>query len=293
MCMPAITAIPHRFSVIPVLLVALLAHVSASADELPETIKRPELRVCADPNNLPFSNRAGEGFENELAEMVGDALGKEIRYEWHAQRRGFLRNTLNAGKCDLVMGTPHRGMLATTRSYYNSTYVFLSRADRNLTFSSMKAPELKDLTIGVHLIGDDGANTPPAHALGEQGIVDNVEGFMIYGDYRDDSPPSELVRAVARGDIDIAAVWGPLAGYFAARGDVPLRLVPITDTLDYMPMLFQYPIAMGVRKTDPFLKSQLNEFIYQNGEEIQALLERYHVPLTRQMKPMVLGGGPG
>ncbi|WP_166254418.1 substrate-binding domain-containing protein [Marinobacter salicampi] len=285
-----------RSALFPALLLALagLSPVAAAQPgELPETIKRPELRVCSDPNNLPFSNRAGEGFENQLAELVADELGKEVRYEWHAQRRGFLRNTLNAGKCDIVMGTPHLGMLATTRSYYNSTYVFLSRADRNLTFSSMKAPELQDLTIGVHLIGDDGANTPPAHALGEQGIVDNVEGFMIYGDYREDSPPSRLVKAVARDEIDVAAVWGPLAGYYAARSAVPLRLVPITDTLDYMPMLFQYPIAMGVRKTDPFLKNQLNEFIYQNGEEIQALLERYNIPLAGRMEPVILGGGPG
>jgi quinoprotein dehydrogenase-associated probable ABC transporter substrate-binding protein len=239
-----------------------------------------KLRVCADPNNLPFSNARGEGFENELAELVAAALGETVEYTWWAQRRGFIRNTLNAGSCDVIMGVPPLDMIATTRPYYESTYVFVSRQDRELEFSSIEAPELKTLRVGVHLIGDDGANTPPAHALGAQHIVDNVVGYMIYGDYREDSPPARLIEAVERGEIDVAAVWGPLAGYFAQRSPVPLKIVPITDTEAYRPLLFQFPISMGVRKDDQALADQLNQVIERRRDDIQALLRRYGVPLV-------------
>jgi quinoprotein dehydrogenase-associated probable ABC transporter substrate-binding protein len=241
------------------------------------------LRVCADPNNLPFSNARGEGFENKLAELVADDLGKTVSYTWWAQRRGFVRNTLNAEECDVVMGVPPLEMIETTRPYYRSTYVFLSRRDRGLDFSSMEAPELITLRIGVHLIGDDGANTPPAHALGAQHIVDNVKGFMIYGDYREEAPPSQLIKAVERGEIDIAAVWGPFAGYFAQTSPVPLKIVAITDTDVYRPLAFEFPIAMGARKGDTALADQLNQVIEERRDEIEALLRRYGVPLVESV----------
>ena len=248
----------------------------AQADRLGQD----QLRVCADPNNLPFSNARGEGFENALAELVAADLGKTVSYTWWAQRRGFIRNTLNAGTCDVIMGVPPLDTIANTRPYYGSTYVFVSRRDRGLDFSSIQAPELKALRIGVHLIGDDGANTPPAHALGAQHIVDNVVGYMIYGDYREESPPARLIEAVERGEVDVAAAWGPLAGYFAQRSPVPLKIVPITDTAAYRPLLFQFPIAMGVRQGDEALADQLNEIIERRRQDIQALLTRYGVPLV-------------
>jgi mxaJ protein len=253
-----------------------LSGAAAAGDPAPDA-----LRVCADPNNLPFSNAKGEGFENELAELVAEDLGKRLAYTWWAQRRGFLRNTLNAGSCDVVMGVPDLDLIATTQPYYRSTYVFVSRQERGLDFSSIEAPELKTLRVGVHLIGDDGANTPPAHALGEQGIVENVVGYMIYGDYREDSPPARLIEAVERGEVDVAAVWGPFAGYFAQRSAVPLKVVPITGTEAYRPQVFQFPIAIGVRKGDQALAARLDEVIERRQDEIRALLERYGVPLVK------------
>ena len=238
------------------------------------------LRVCADPNNLPFSNARGQGFENELARLVADELHTTVAYTWWAQRRGFIRNTLNAGRCDVIMGVPPLDMIATTRPYYRSTYVFVSRRDRKLGFSSIEAPELRRLTIGVHLIGDDGANTPPADALGERQIVDNVKGYMIYGDYHDATPPARLVEAVERGEVDIAAVWGPLAGWAAQRSPVPLDLVPITGTDALRPLLFQFPIAMGVRKHDTALAQRLDQIIVARRDAIRSLLQRYGVPLV-------------
>lgn len=255
---------------------ALLGAMAVPASAAPG---EPALRVCADPNNMPFSNARGEGLENKLAELVAKSFGTHVEYTWHAQRRGFIRQTLKAGLCDVVMGVPYMDMLATTRAYYSSEYVFVSRADRQLEFSSLDAPELAELTIGVHLIGDDGYNTPPAHALAMRGLVDNVRGYMIYGDYRQEAPPMRLLDAVVSGDVDIAAVWGPQAGWYAEHSDVPLRVVPITDTERYLPLVFQFPIAMGVRKDDLALRNRLNGFIAGHGPEIQDLLASYGVPV--------------
>jgi len=268
----------RRAPLAAVLLAALLGTPARAGQ--PADPAEGMLRVCADPNNLPFSNAKGEGFENQLAELVARELGLRVSYTWWAQRRGFIRNTLKAGACDVIMGVPPLDMIRTTRPYYRSTYVFVSRADRGLGFSSLRAPELRRLAIGVHLIGDDGANTPPADALGQEGIVDNVKGYMIYGDYREAAPPARLIEAVERGEVDVAAAWGPLAGYFAQRSPVPLKLVPITDTATFRPLAFDFPIAMGVRKDDAALQQRLDRVILERGDEIRALLERYDVPLV-------------
>ena len=238
------------------------------------------LRVCADPNNLPFSNRAGEGFENRLAEMVSAELGRDVVYTWWAQRRGFLRNTLDAGACDVVMGVPvDLDMLATTRPYYRSSYAYVYRRESGLDLHSMTDPRLRDLDIGVSLIGDDGVNPPPAHALGQQGIVDNVTGYLIYGDYRDAAPGRAIIDAVAAGDIDVAAVWGPLGGYFAARESPPLAVSPITGGEAFAPLRFSFSIGMGVRETDEALRAALDAVIGRRGDDMRAVLRTYGVPL--------------
>jgi mxaJ protein len=148
------------------------------------------LRVCADPNNLPYSNDRREGFENRLAELVARDLGRDgVHYTWWAQRRGFLRNTLNVAACDVVMGIPSSAdAVLTTRPYYQSSYAFVSRADRHLALASLDDPQLRRMRIGVQLVGDDGANSPPAHALSRRGIIRNVVGFSVYGDYAQGSP---------------------------------------------------------------------------------------------------------
>src|SRR5262249_37704520 len=148
-----------------------------------------ELQVCADPNNLPFSDTQEQGFENKLATLVAAELGKTVSYTWWAQRRGFIRNTLKAKDCDVMIGVPvGYDLVEATRPYYRSTYVFVSRSDRDLDISSLTDERLRQLSIGVHLIGDDGSNTPPADALAHRGITGNVKGYMIYGDYRRPSP---------------------------------------------------------------------------------------------------------
>jgi mxaJ protein len=237
------------------------------------------LRVCADPNNLPFSNRAGEGFENRLAQMVAADLGRKVEYVWWAQRRGYVRNTLKNRKCDVWPGVASSvDMLATTRPYYRSTYVFVTRADHDLDIRSFDDPRLRTITVGVQMVGNDAANTPPAHALARRGIIDNVRGYMLYGDYARPNPPAEIVQAVDRGDIDAAVVWGPLAGYFARRAAHPLRLTPVQPWLDGPQWPMAFDISMGVRRDDPKLRDSLDRELDKLQPRIEVLLDSYGVP---------------
>lgn len=248
---------------------------SIAAQESPVRV----LRVCADPNNLPFSNRAQQGFENQIANLLARDMHARVEYTWWAQRRGFLRNTLKAHSCDVVIGLPTAiDMAATTRPYYRSTYVFVSRKDRNLNIESLDDPILKTLRIGVQIIGDDGANAPPAHALAARGIIENVRGYTVYGDYREPNPPARIVDAVALGELDVAIVWGPLAGYFAKHEPVALSITPVTPEIDLPFLPFVYDIAMGVRREDVALRNELDAILERRQPEIDRILATYGVP---------------
>jgi mxaJ protein len=243
----------------------------------PATAKRI-LRVTADPNNLPFSNEKREGFENKIAELVARELGAAIQYSWRAQRRGFFRETLKEDRADLVLGVPaHFEMALPTSPYYRSSYVFVYRKDRNLSIRSLDDPTLHKSKIGVQMIGNDETNTPPAHALAHRGIVDNVFGYTLYGDYREPNPPARIIDAVVKGEIDVAVVWGPLGGYFAKHASVPLEVVPVSPPSD--PNLpFTFSIAMGVRKKDKQLRDELNAVLERKRPEISRILDEYNVP---------------
>jgi quinoprotein dehydrogenase-associated probable ABC transporter substrate-binding protein len=239
------------------------------------------LRVCSDPNNLPFSNRAEEGFENRIAQLIAAELGAEVRYTWWAQRRGFVRNTLGAGECDLIAGVP-AGFepVSTTAPYYHSSYVFVTRRDLTPPIESIEDDRLRRLTIGVHLIGDDYAAPPPVTALGRRGIVRNIRGYSIYGDYREPNPPARLVEAVAKGEVDVALVWGPLGGYFAGREDVPLRVTRMRESGDGPGAPFVFAIAMGVRQGDSLLARKVGAVLDRRRVEVTRILKEYGVPLV-------------
>jgi quinoprotein dehydrogenase-associated probable ABC transporter substrate-binding protein len=265
------------------LMVATWLPAAAGAGEM---ASERRLRVCADPNNLPFSNQRLEGFENRLAELIAQELHATVQYTWWAQRRGFFRNTLRAGACDVVLGVPRNFELAlTTSPYYRSTYVFVYRKDRGLTIRSFDDPLLHQVKIGVQLIGDDYANTPPAHALASRQVIDNVVGYTVYGDYAQENPPARIITAVAAGDIDVAIVWGPLAGYFARRQAAPLEVIPVSPPEDLSFLPFVYDISMGVRKGDEALREELEAVLERRRPEIDNILGAYGVPRVGAATP--------
>ncbi|MFD0986080.1 quinoprotein dehydrogenase-associated putative ABC transporter substrate-binding protein [Methyloligella solikamskensis] len=259
--------------------VAMLAAAPATA--------ATTLRVCADPNNLPYSKKDGSGFENKIAEILADQMNAKLEYYWMPQRRGFLRETIKAGHCDVVMGVPSAmRTLETTRPYYRSSYVFLQRKG-DPTISSYDDPALKKLKIGVQLIGEDGLNTPPVHDLGRRGIVDNIEGYMVYGDPESDTPLSPVVDAVADGDVDVSIVWGPIAGYYAKAEPVPLKLTPILIDPSQPVLQMAYGISIGTRHADLDLHGEVSQALRERSEEIDAVLADYGVP--RIDKPQASG----
>lgn len=257
----------------PALFLVLLLAACAGAPE------RRRLVACADPNNLPFSNKAGEGFENELAQLIAADLHADLSYVWWAQRRGYVRNTLGEGKCDFWPGVASTvEMVATSRPYYRSSYMFVTRAKDGLAGLTLDDPRLKTLRIAVQMVGNDAMNTPPAHALARRGIVGNVRGYMLYGDYTQPNPPSLIMQGVEKGDVDVALVWGPLAGYFAKSSPVPLRLERVTPWLDDAQWPMAYDISIGVRRDNATLLRDIDAVLARRAGAVRALLARYGVP---------------
>jgi len=234
------------------------------------------LRVCADPDNLPSSNKTGDGFDNKIAALLAKELGDSLAYVWWPQRRGFIRNTLRARECDVVFGLPvGYDPVLSTKPYYRSTYYLVYPESRKLGLTSIDDSVLKRLRIGVNLIGDDYAHTPPVHALLARGISANVTGFSTF--YGEEHHPGEIITALERGDIDVAIAWGPVAGYFAKRAKNPLTLVPLPDDkASGLPFVFD--IGIGVRRSDRELKAKLDETVDRLRPGIARILEEYNVP---------------
>ena len=237
------------------------------------------LRVCADPDNRPFSNLKQEGFENKIAELIARDLGAELTYTWWPHQRGLVRRVLNAGRCDLLIGVPagYDAILAT-KPYYRTSYVIVYARARGLEITSLDDPRLKLLKIGVHI------NTPPSEALAARGVVgENVIGYPLFYDsqYHPEDYPGKVIEDLIAGTIDVAIVWGPIAGYFAKKGSASiLELVPLQGGSAGLPFSFQ--ISMGVRKGDRGLKKTLEEALDRKQAEIRKILEEYGVPLLAE-----------
>ena len=251
-----------------------------------ELDKVSSLRVCADPNNLPFSNDRRQGFENRIAELLAHDMGTTVQFSWRPQMRGFVRKGLKAGACDVYMGVPAAyGPLLTTKPYYRSTYVIVYRTKSRVHVRSLDDAALHSLKVGVHMIGDDYQNTPPAQALAARGIIRNVRGYPIVGDLSKPNPQAEILRALERGEIDVAIVWGPFAGFFARHSPTPLTIVPVTPTRDQSGQTFAFDIAMGVGRGDTALARTLNTLLVRERSAIHRILLEYGVPLDSAPAP--------
>jgi mxaJ protein len=238
-----------------------------------------ELRVCADPDNLPFSNKSGEGFENKIAEVIGRDLGMPVTYFWWPHQRGLIRRTLGENHCDVLIGIPKElDPVLTTRPYYRSSYAIVSKRSAKLGVTSLDDPALKQLRIGAHF------DTPPWAALGEHDLMANVQGYPLMFDYHRPEPgrrPEKVLEDLVAGTIDVAMVWGPMAGYFAKKTGAALEIVPLKDS-GRIPMSFD--VSMGVRKSDKALKARLETAIDHKESEISKILADYGIPVvsTRQ-----------
>ena len=258
-----------------------LAGASAAAAQTAPPPAPAVLRVCANPDNLPFSNVKEEGFENRIATLIAAELRVPVAYTWHAQRRAFLRRTLNAGRCDVVMGAPvGLQRVVTTSPYYRSTYVFVTRKDRKLAIRSFDDDALKRFRIGVHAVGDDGESPPPVYSLARRGMATNIVGFKMWDVATVANPQGRIIDAVASGEIDVAVVWGPFAGYFAKQQRFALDVVPVPPDIPELP--FDYAVALGVRTGDDALKTRLDAILVKRRDDIRKILASYGVPLVDQ-----------
>jgi quinoprotein dehydrogenase-associated probable ABC transporter substrate-binding protein len=240
-------------------------------------------RVCADPNDMPYSDRARQGYENRIAALLAHDLNLPLEYTWYPQMRGFVRKTLNTRVCDVIMGVPaHYDPVRTTSPYLRSTYALVYRADRGYKITSLDDSALASLRIGVHVIGDDYQNTPGAAALAARGIIDRVVGFPIVADYGQPAPGARLIDALARDSIDVAIAWGPLAGYFATREPVRLVVVPLPDRPDASGQQFAFDIAVGVRHGDTALAATLDSLLDRERPAIRRILHDYGVPVLER-----------
>jgi quinoprotein dehydrogenase-associated probable ABC transporter substrate-binding protein len=250
----------------------LLASVPKAGAQTGEIGDRTQLRICADPSNLPFSNEKGEGFENKVAQLLGEELKLPVSYVFFPQVIGFVRNTLRARTCDLIMGTvAGDDIVQTTNPYYYSAYVAVSRDDKDFDFSDFADPQLHSLRLGV--VGA----TPPVNLLVTHDLLANTKSYALVVDTRYESPAHQMLEDIANGDVDVGFLWGPIAGYYIKRDKLPLEMAVLPNEPGAPRM--EYRIAMGVRTNEPEWRRRINTAILKLQPEITAILRDYGVPL--------------
>jgi quinoprotein dehydrogenase-associated probable ABC transporter substrate-binding protein len=250
------------------------AHAQEESKELSIELVDPKvLRVCADPRNMPFSDEQGEGFENKLAELFAQKLGKSLAYAWYPQATGFVRNTLGAHKCDVIMGFPQGSdIVQSTNPYYRTSYALMFKSGNGLDgVQTLSDPRLKGKRIGIV------AGTPPSNYLAASGLMATAKPYPLVIDTRVDSSGQAMMKDLVDGAIDAGVLWGPMAGYYAKQANPPLDVVPLTREAGTPTLV--YRITMGVRFSDQEWKRSLNRMIEENRPAINAILLAFGVPL--------------
>ncbi len=266
--------------------VALFGFLAVSPPEAvaqaSDLIQRSVLRVCADPANLPFSSEDRDGFENEIADLIGERLGVPAVYEWFPQAIGFVRKTLALKKCDIIMGYAQgHELVQNTNHYYRSSYVMLHLAGGKLNgIKNLDDGRLKDAHIGVI------AGTPPATVLALNGLLDNIEPYPLMVDRRHESPAEKMVADLRSGKIDLALLWGPIGGYFARKANTGITVVPMVNETKGPRMA--YRITFGIRRGEIEWKRQLNRLIRDNQSEINKIMISFGVPILDENDKLVM-----
>ena len=264
------------------LMLLIGGHAAAQAPGLgasAELVDTKAFRVCADPRDLPFSNEAGEGFENKLAELFAQKLGIPVTYTYFPQVIGFVRVTLNALRCDVIMGVAvGDDLVQTTNAYYHTTYALVFKPGSGLDgIDSLTDPRLRDKHIGII------AGTPPATVLVEQGLMMRAKPYALTVDTRVESPTQAMINDITSGQIDAGVLWGPIAGYYGQRATPRLEVVPLLKEPERM----DFRIAMGVRHSDQNWKRRLNQLIAAYQTKIDRILTQYGVPLLDEQGKLI------
>jgi len=278
-------ALPRRAAALALLALVGAASTAASAQESEEgsieLVDPHVLRACLDPRNLPFSNEAGEGFENRIAELLARKLGKSLANTFYPGATGFIRNTLNAHRCDVVTGIAQGDdLVQPTNPYYRTAYAAVFRKGGALDgLDTLSDPRLKSAKIGIV------AGTPPVTYLATSGLLDKIKSYPLVVDTRFDSSSQAMMRDLEAGEIDVALLWGPIAGYYALKAKTPMTVAPLVKETSGPKLV--YRIVMGVRRADQNWKRSLNKAIAESQSEIDAILRSYGVPLLDESdKPL-------
>jgi quinoprotein dehydrogenase-associated probable ABC transporter substrate-binding protein len=267
----------RRTALVVTSLVLALPVAGAAQDLRPHTLESGIVRVCADPDNLPASNEKGEGYENRIAELLAKTWNAKLEYAWWPVRRGFFGRALNGRYCDIAITAPAGlDMAGVTKPYFRSSYVIVTRKDSGLELTSLADTAFKRLRIGVHLLNSDAENTPPAMALSSFGVVGNLVGFSTFFSEAGERP-DDIFKAVADKTIDVAVVWGPMAGYFATRMSAPLEVRPVAES-EVNGIPFAFSLGMATRRRERGLRDSLQVFIDEHRGAIEGILKEFGVP---------------
>ena len=251
-----------------------LTGAGAADQAVVDLVNRKALRVCADPANLPFSNEKGEGFENRIAEVIGDELKVPVEYTWFPMSTGFVRNTLFSKRCDVIIGYAQGDELVlNSNAYYRSTYAIVAKKGSGIDgVGDLADPKLADKRIGIV------ANTPPAYLMAKHGLMGKAKPYPLVVDRRFESPQEQMIKDIRSGEIDAGILWGPFAGYLARQGGEPLVVTPIKVD-PQLSTKMSYGVTLGVRLSDNDWKKQLNTILRKRQEDIDKVLLDFGVPV--------------
>ena len=240
--------------------------------EVRRVVDETEFKVCADPDNLPYSNTKLEGFEDKIAQVLADDLGKKLSFAYAYNRQGFYRNTINAMRCDVIISTTSdNDALRTSKPYYRAGHVFVWRKDSNYNITDWDSPDLKKGYIGIV------DHSPATIPMNDKGLIGNARPYRIQRDLN--LPPSHMIDDLVKGDIDIAVMWGPIGGYYAKQAKIPLVVMPIPEYDNENVKGNEYwNISVGVRKKDKERIQVINAALERNKDKINKILDDYGIP---------------